>query len=432
MKKRMFVCFFIFIISVLHLLIPSVVFGKSLATQVFEKHEELFLREDVRLLLPDVLIAFGEENIQPHLNHDNIDGIANTPATLRSVDPNMDDRFIGLLYADSALRALFRDKQFQTLLQTPAEINKLVKLIPDPQGTTCPLPLQPEPKTLRIVSGNSQSTDIGKTLAQPFVVGVLDQDNKPLKMIKVTFTTPTNGGHLSGYEIHTDEYGQARTTLTLGSRVGTHSVTASAEGITQKQTFTATATPLIKSDVSEPKLVLNRISGHHKADDRGKLQEGELEKQLDLPFIVRVVDENDNNEPPHGIHGIGVTFQVTKGGGQLSDKTAITNEKGYAEVFLTLGSQAGENRVRASAVGVSGSPIFTATAKVPEEKGTGFVLDKRRKYALVSGCRGHREATTTTGERLDAHRESCLGYGKKKGILDRTFTHGRAYSECVP
>ena len=99
----------------------------------------------------------------------------------------------------------------------------------------------PRATTLNIVSGNGQSGEVGKTLAQPFVVGVLDQDRKPLQRIAVTFAVNAGGGRLSANRQITDVYGQAQTTLTLGSRAGPHSVTASAAGIRQMQTFTATA-----------------------------------------------------------------------------------------------------------------------------------------------------------------------------------------------
>ena len=99
-----------------------------------------------------------------------------------------------------------------------------------------------KPTELSIVSRKHQSGEVGKPLAQPFVVGVLDQAGKPLQGVVVTFAT-AGGGQLSVHRIPTDVYGQAQTTLTLGSRAGHHSVVARAVGITQTQTFTATAIP---------------------------------------------------------------------------------------------------------------------------------------------------------------------------------------------
>ena len=108
-----------------------------------------------------------------------------------------------------------------------------------------PSPPPPEPPratTLSIVSGSNQSGEAGKPLAQPFVVGVRDQDGKPLQGTAVTFAVTAGNGRLSKARETTDVYGQARTILTLGSQAGRYSVMARAAGIIQSQTFTATAT----------------------------------------------------------------------------------------------------------------------------------------------------------------------------------------------
>lgn len=116
----------------------------------------------------------------------------------------------------------------------------------------------PEPSraiTLSIVSGNDQSGEVDKPLAQPFVVGVLDQEGKPLQGTAVTFTVTAGPGRLSGQverTIVTDVYGQARTTLTLGAGAGRHSVMARAVGITQTQTFTATADASLPPEAPMP------------------------------------------------------------------------------------------------------------------------------------------------------------------------------------
>ena len=86
-----------------------------------------------------------------------------------------------------------------------------------------------------------QSGEISKSLAQPFVVGVLDQGDKPLPGTAVTFAVTAGNGRLSALSGTTDVYGQARTTLMLGPDAVRHSVRASVSGITSDRTFTATA-----------------------------------------------------------------------------------------------------------------------------------------------------------------------------------------------
>ena len=65
MKKRMFVCFLIFLVCLFYLLIPAVVFGQAI--QVFNKYEETFKHPDVHAFFPDVLEAFKDprESIVP-------------------------------------------------------------------------------------------------------------------------------------------------------------------------------------------------------------------------------------------------------------------------------------------------------------------------------------------------------------------------------
>ena len=96
--------------------------------------------------------------------------------------------------------------------------------------------------TLSIVSGNNQSGESGMSLGQAFIVGVLDQDKRPLDGIPVTFSVTEGGGQLSSQTSQmTNEYGQSGITLTLGDE-GINKVNASVNGISHSQTFTATAT----------------------------------------------------------------------------------------------------------------------------------------------------------------------------------------------
>ena len=79
------------------------------------------------------------------------------------------------------------------------------------------------------------------SLGQAFIVGVLDQDKKPLDGIPVTFRVTEGKGQLpSQTRQMTNEYGQAEITLTLGDD-GINEVKASVTGISDSQTFTATA-----------------------------------------------------------------------------------------------------------------------------------------------------------------------------------------------
>ena len=122
-------------------------------------------------------------------------------------------------------------------------------------------PTPPTPTTLRMVSGNNQSGEMNESLTQPFVVGVLDQEGKPIQETPVTFAITAGNGQLSATRETTNISGDARTILTLGSDPGTYLVKASVaakdslNGVELTQTFTATAiAPPPLGEGSEPLL----------------------------------------------------------------------------------------------------------------------------------------------------------------------------------
>lgn len=69
---------------------------------------------------------------------------------------------------------------------------------------------------------------VGQTLEVPFVVELLDAWQKPLAGEVITFDAGTSGHTLSATSVMTDATGRASTTVTLGSTVGTSSITARA------------------------------------------------------------------------------------------------------------------------------------------------------------------------------------------------------------
>ena len=376
MKKQMSVCFFLFTVCLFHLLIPGTVFGQEgTADKVFEEYRNTFEHPDVHAFFPDVLSALKAPDIQARLHPIIIKNFANDPKFIRSYYPSVDDSIVVLLTINDRFQALFRDEQFHNVLQNRAEIDKLVALIegttPRPPATDCPEPEPPEVTRLLIVSGNNQSGESGTSLAQPFVVGVLDQNGVPLQeknSVTVTFRVTAGGGRLSGQTIQTiptDVYGQARTILTLGSGVGANSVEASVAGISRKQTFTATATIADESPPeSEPpeatRLLI--VSGNN--------QSGESGTSLAQPFVVGVLDQN--GVPLQEKNSVTVTFRVTAGGGRLSGQTIQTIRTdiyGQARTILTLGSGLGANSVEARVTGILRPQTFTATAEPPKVTG---------------------------------------------------------------
>ena len=105
----------------------------------------------------------------------------------------------------------------------------------------------PVPTKLEIISGNNQLGEVGKPLARPFVVGVLDQNDKALTGIDITFTVTEGNGQFSPNSaategVITNEYGQASVILRLGPEAGVNRVRASVGGTQLWRTFAAAAT----------------------------------------------------------------------------------------------------------------------------------------------------------------------------------------------
>ncbi len=89
----------------------------------------------------------------------------------------------------------------------------------------------------------------------------------------------------------------------------------------------------------------------------GIAQQGIVSTALPLPFVVEVRDDQNL-----AFSGVPVTFTITTGGGTLSATTTKTDTTGKATAHLTTGQTAGTTTVRVTAVDVSQSVEFTATA----------------------------------------------------------------------
>ena len=98
---------------------------------------------------------------------------------------------------------------------------------------------QAVPTSLTKVSGDEQEGSAGASLADPFVISVVDQAGAAFSGANVTFAVTAGDGTLSATSATTDENGRAAATLTLGLP-GANTVTASVAGL-DPVTFTATA-----------------------------------------------------------------------------------------------------------------------------------------------------------------------------------------------
>ena len=184
--------------------------------------------------------------------------------------------------------------------------------------------LLPHPEALTRLSGDIQKGLPDSTLAQPFIVSVLDQNGDPFAGATVTFTVTAGGGFLSATTATTDENGLAAATLTLGSDPGRNTVTARVAEL-KPVIFGATALSVPTS--------LAKVSGDK--------QEGPAGAALSEP-LVRCGPGSGSTIP---LEGALVIFRVTAGGGTLTATTDTTDANGRAAATLTLGSLPGANTV---------------------------------------------------------------------------------------
>ena len=212
-----------------------------------------------------------------------------------------------------------------------------------------PQPPQPTATTLVKISGDNQQGVINTALANPFVVEVRDENGSALSGIVVTFSVTDGGGTLNPESTRTDANGRASSRLTLGSSVGTNTVSVSAAGIQGVETFTAEAVTAPPPPPPPTATTLVKISGDN--------QQGVINTILGSSFVVEVRDES--SDP---LEGVAVTFSIIDGGGMLSAISTTTNANGRAESWLTLGSSVGTNTVSVSAAGIQEGVTFTAEA----------------------------------------------------------------------
>ena len=100
-----------------------------LAPLIFDRYQMLFQREDIRELLPDVLIILKAPETQKLLQPATIKLVAEDPDLLKTIVPEIEDRFITLLKEDAEVKAFINDPDLHTLLQNPAEIDELARLL---------------------------------------------------------------------------------------------------------------------------------------------------------------------------------------------------------------------------------------------------------------------------------------------------------------
>ena len=193
-------------------------------------------------------------------------------------------------------------------------------------------------------AGNNQTAAVGTAVATKPSVKVTDSFGNAKSGVGVTFAVASGGGSVTGATTTTNASGVATVgSWTLGT-AGTNTLDASATGVANPFTFTATAvTPGAAANIA----ILS-----------GDAQTGLVSYATNFRPAVKVTDAGGL-----GVSGVAVTFSVASGGGSATGTSAVTNAQGIAQVgSWILGASAGANSLTAASAGLTGSPVtITAT-----------------------------------------------------------------------
>lgn len=203
------------------------------------------------------------------------------------------------------------------------------------------------PSRVEVVSGDLQVDTVGKEVAQPLVVRVVDDRDRPVKNQLVNFVVTAGGGSVFAGAAITNADGEARERWTLGTVAGdTQRVEARAVDPATGQaivfaTFRAVGVPDVLAGL-EPVGPTTRT--------------GTAEDPVADSLAVRAVDRHGN-----AIAGVQVQWAALEGGGTLNPAVSTTDAAGIARSSWTLGPVVGSQAAQATAA--AGAPVrFTATA----------------------------------------------------------------------
>jgi hypothetical protein len=202
------------------------------------------------------------------------------------------------------------------------------------------------PARVEVVSGDLQSDTVGKEVAQPLVVRVVDERNKPVKNQLVNFVVTAGGGSVFAGAAITNADGEARERWTLGTVAG------DTQRVEARAVDPATGAPIVFATfravgVPDVPAAASAVGATSRAGVAGTAIADSL--------AIRVVDKYGN-----GVPGVAVAFAAANGG-SVSPATATTRADGTARAQWTLGPATGPQTATATAAGLP--PItFTAAA----------------------------------------------------------------------
>jgi len=225
------------------------------------------------------------------------------------------------------------------------------------QTDTATLNVQPRPSAIAVTGGGGQTAAVGAVLAQPVVVRVTGPDGLAVQGVAVTFTVTAGGGSVSPGTAVTDANGDATTSWTLGSLVGSQAVVASV-GAVSSAPIGATGTPASASRLGFTVQPVTTTAG------------------ATLPAVQVAAQDLFGNLYPPFTGSVTVALGTNPGGATLSGTTTATAVGGIA----TFGGLSIDRSGTGYTLVASTSGLTSATSA-----GFNIAAGAARTLALVSG-----------------------------------------------
>lgn len=201
--------------------------------------------------------------------------------------------------------------------------------------------IRPQPAKLAMISGNQQQGTVGEMLAQPIVVRVTDNNDRPVFGVPVSLKVTLGSGSVdqqSQVTLTSDVFGEVHGSWRLGAEAGLNYLRSESAGLNGSPfDFEAQAAP-------------DRASALHVVG--GNPAFGDVNGQSQ-PLVVRTVDALGN-----GVDGIAVIFELVEGAATLTDNYVVSSGGGLASVRVNFNAQSGWRKVRVTAQGLADSPTY--------------------------------------------------------------------------
>lgn len=233
---------------------------------------------------------------------------------------------------------------------------------------TAPINLSVTPATVgtvQVVSGNSQTANVGQPLALPLVAQVNSTGGTPLANQTVTWSvSPAGAATLSSTTTNTGANGQTSVTATLAS-TASGAISIKATSGTFSATFSVTA------------VIPTQLSGVTKLS--GDNQTARESTAFANPLVVQVAVSSGSAANQT------VQFSVS-GPVTLSSTTAVTGSNGQAQVTATAGATAGTATVSATVGSFTATFTLIVSPPGPQLTANSFVNGADFQTGSISPC----------------------------------------------